>query len=500
MATFQKAERSKVRIRLGLIGPSGSGKSFSALRIAKGMAAEMGEGTKIALIDTEGRRSEYYADEFDFEVMHLDPPFHPERYTDAIGDAETEGFGIVIIDSSSHEWGGTGGILDIKDHMGGNQFTAWKELTPRHNRFLEKIVHSKCHVIATIRGKDAYVLEEEDKGGKKRQVPKKVGLGGEQRSGFEYEFTATFLLDQGNHVATPSKDNTHIFDGTNGAVLYEVLTEKHGRALIRWASKGKEAPPPPPEATNSTDQNGQNGGGNGKKHYTIADLQESAKKGIEVLAEAGAIESQKELDRMHEFLEEIKEDRHELVVMIKGMKQRLDKYKAGEVDPPDAGIYGDSEREQAEGKHLEEEQAEKATGFEQDAGRAAKEAELQKAGLTKGVKGTTTKAKPRPTQEEEGAAIQEAELEAAHKAADNFQPTLGEDPIAEDPTADQGPEDVAARQATGLDPMDVGPPPEATPDPVAAELFDTAEAERLNRHYDDEAPRLSGHVTGREIF
>lgn len=419
--TFEKAEKSQVRLRVALIGPSGSGKSFSALRLAKGMAETMGPDTKIGLIDTEGRRSEYYADEFDFSVLHLHSPFHPERYIEAIETAEDGGFGVIIVDSCSHEWIGEGGILDLKDKMGGNPFTAWKELTPRHNHFLEKIIHSSSHIIATIRGKDAYVLEEQEKGGKKRQVPKKVGLGGEQRTGFEYEFTATFLLDQGNHVATPSKDNTHIFDGARGEKSYGILTEKQGRALIQWASKGKEAPPPPPKANEST---GRNGSGNGKKRYSIEELRTSAETGIKVLQEAGALADDHEEQQMKEHLVAVWEDRKEINAFIRQLKTRFDEHQA---------ITADRAKMDTAKAELDAKKAE----------REAKEAKLKKAGLKKGAPPTTTsrkkKATPGPTQEEEQAGIVAGPL-----------PKADPDPVAAE-LFDNAGGDVAAKKASDYD-------------------------------------------------
>ena len=208
---FAKATRQAGRLRVGLLGPSGSGKTYSALRLAKGL------GGKCAMIDTESHRSAFYADEFAFDVLNLEPAFSPERYIEAIEAAEQAGYDVVIIDSASHEWNGRGGILDSKSHMSGsNDWAKWAKLTPRHDQFIDKLVRADCHLIVTIRGKDVWVLEDE--AGK--QKPKKVGMGGQQRDGMEYEFTVSFLLDQESHVATVTKDNTHLFEHR-----YELLTE-----------------------------------------------------------------------------------------------------------------------------------------------------------------------------------------------------------------------------------------------------------------------------------
>lgn len=228
MSGFTKAVRSQVKLRVALIGPSGSGKTYSALRLAKGI------GGKVALIDTEGDRGTYYADEFDYDRMQLDPPFTPERYIAAIREAEQAGYSVLIMDSASHEWIGKGGILEIHGNMPGNSYANWNSVTPRHDAWVDAQVRCKCHLIVTLRGKDEYVLAENDKG---KQVPQKVGIGPVQRGGLEYEYTTAFLLDM-KHVAATTKDNTHIFDGS-----YEVLTEAHGEKLRAWSESGAPAAP-----------------------------------------------------------------------------------------------------------------------------------------------------------------------------------------------------------------------------------------------------------------
>lgn len=223
---FVKAKKEKIWTKVLLGGSSGSGKTYSALRLATGLARKC--GSEIAAIDTEAGRIRYYANEFDFSDMQLTEPFTPEKYISAIDDAVNSGFKVLIIDSISHEWNY---CVDIHDKMPGNSWTNWSKVTPRHDAFMEKILQAPIHIIATVRGKDEYVLEE--KNGK--QTPKKVGLGFKQRDGVEYNYTATFNIAQDTHIAEATKDNTHIFEGR-----YEVLTEKDGEALYDWANAGEE--------------------------------------------------------------------------------------------------------------------------------------------------------------------------------------------------------------------------------------------------------------------
>ena len=225
MAGFQKAKKEKVWTKVLLGGASGSGKSYSALRLATGLAKKA--NSRIAAIDTEAGRIRYYANEFDFDDLQLEEPYTPQKYIDAINQAIDGGYKVLIIDSISHEWNY---CVETHDKMPGNSYTNWQKITPMHNKFMEKVLQCPMHVIATVRGKDEYVLEE--KNGK--QTPKKVGLGYKQRDGVEYEYTVTFNIDQDTHVSSVSKDNTHIFEGR-----YDVLTEKDGEALYDWANSGE---------------------------------------------------------------------------------------------------------------------------------------------------------------------------------------------------------------------------------------------------------------------
>ncbi|MGH8629037.1 MAG: ATP-binding protein, partial [Gammaproteobacteria bacterium] len=178
---FTRAERKKTKLRLAICGPSGSGKSYSALLIAQGLAP----GGKIALLDTEHGSGELYSAILSYDVAALNPPFTPERYIALIGEAEHAGYDALIIDSLSHAWAGEGGILDMHDKAtaasrSGNSFVAWREVTPQHNALVETMLSADLHVIATMRTKTAYDLVDDGNGKKK---PIKVGLAPVQRDG-----------------------------------------------------------------------------------------------------------------------------------------------------------------------------------------------------------------------------------------------------------------------------------------------------------------------------
>lgn len=189
---FSKATKRQARGRMALCGPSGSGKTYTALRVAQALK---GEG-RIAVIDSERGSASKYADDFDFDVEELDD-FGPDKYVKAIEEAERKGFTVCIIDSLSHAWEGTGGVLEQHDDetrrsRSHNSFMAWRDITPIHNRLVTALTGSSMHIIGTMRSKTEYVLETNDKG---QQVPKRVGMKPIQRAGIEYEFDCVIDLD-----------------------------------------------------------------------------------------------------------------------------------------------------------------------------------------------------------------------------------------------------------------------------------------------------------------
>lgn len=235
---IRKAVREQVYAKIALMGCSGSGKSYSALRLSKGMAEalskELGRPAKILMANTEGSRGVYYANEFDYDICDIEAPYSPETYIELINDAVEAGYDILILDSASPEWDGKGGCLELHAMLGGRQ-QDWKDISPRHNKFLDAILMSPVHIIATLKGKDAYEIDKDANG---KVSVKKLGLGTRQRDGFEFNFSCTFSIDQKTHIAQAQKDNTHIFEGSAG----EILSEDYGKRIIAWANSSEVAP------------------------------------------------------------------------------------------------------------------------------------------------------------------------------------------------------------------------------------------------------------------
>ena len=228
---FQKAQRTQAKLRLALCGPAGSGKTYSALLIAKGLAPE----GRIALIDTERGSGSLYSHLGEYDIAPLSPPYSPDRYIQLIQQAEQSGYEVLIIDSLSHAWAGEGGILDLHDKASlasrsGNSFAAWREVTPKHNALVDALIGADLHLIVTMRTKTAYDLSD-DGSGKKRPI--KVGLAPVQRDGLEYEFTCVLDLSVEGHVATATKDRSGLFDGS-----HFVPNAGTGEALRDWLNGG----------------------------------------------------------------------------------------------------------------------------------------------------------------------------------------------------------------------------------------------------------------------
>lgn len=234
--SLRKATRSKTKIRVGISGPSGSGKTFSALLLASGMTS----WDKIALIDTENGSGDLYAHLGPYNVITLTAPFSPERYIEAIKACEKEGMDVIVIDSTSHEWEGKGGCLESNEILAstrfkGNTWAAWSHTTPRHQKFIEAILTSTCHIITTARSKTETMQTDDKK-------VKKVGTKEIQREGFEYELTINFNLDRDTHYATASKDRTELFEGNPC-----IITPEIGKKILEWTLTGADPAPAAPQ-------------------------------------------------------------------------------------------------------------------------------------------------------------------------------------------------------------------------------------------------------------
>lgn len=228
---LQVATREQVKMRLGLSAVSGGGKTYSALLLAYGLC---GDWSKIAIIDTENRSASLYSHLGKYNTLPLTPDYSPERYIEAIKTCENAGMQVCIIDSIAHEWEGEGGVLDLCDRIGGGFQSAWKQMTPRHDKFKQAILQSPMHIITTVRRKQEYILTEvTNKQGKTVQAPVKAGMKEITREGWEYELTVNFEIDL-RHMCTVSKDRTELFNGKDPFII----TVETGKLIKQWCDEG----------------------------------------------------------------------------------------------------------------------------------------------------------------------------------------------------------------------------------------------------------------------
>lgn len=219
---LKQAKRTEVKLRVGMSGASGFGKTYSALLLAFGMTNDW---SKIGVIDTENNSANLYAHLGEFKVLQLVDPYTPERYIEAIKACENASIDVIVIDSISHEWNGSGGCLEIHDKMGG-RFQDWAKLGVRHQA-INAILSSSSHIITTTRRKTDYSMDVGDNG--KTKVIKH-GTKEITRDGYEYELTLSFELINNQHLAIPSKDRTGLFEGKPEFVINSAT----GRKLMDW--------------------------------------------------------------------------------------------------------------------------------------------------------------------------------------------------------------------------------------------------------------------------
>jgi energy-coupling factor transporter ATP-binding protein EcfA2 len=234
---FSPAVRRQTKARVALCGPSGSGKTYTALTFAHVLAPG-----SVALIDTEKESADGYEGLNDWRWGSFKPTsYEPEVLIEALAAAADAGFGCVIIDSLSHFWMGTGGLLEQVDNStkrsrSSNSFSSgWKEVRPMERRMIDAITGYPGHVIVTMRTKTEWVVQENERG---KKEPKKIGTKPEQREGIEYEFSVVADLDVDN-VLTVTKTRV---PPLKRAVVPEPGPE-FAQSILDWLTDGGEALP-----------------------------------------------------------------------------------------------------------------------------------------------------------------------------------------------------------------------------------------------------------------
>ncbi len=221
---LRKSERKKAKIKLALQGAAGSGKTYSSLLLAKGLTKD--DLSKVAIIDTENGSADLYAHLGNYYVLTLEPPFTPDKYIKAIDVCLQAQMKVIIIDSISHCWDY---LIDYHASLAGNSFTNWSKVMPLQKAFVNKMLQCDAHLIATMRTKQDYVLNQKDG----KHIPEKVGLKAVQKDGVDYEFTIVLDVDI-KHYATSSKDRTGLFMGKPEFIINSAT----GKKILKWCNSG----------------------------------------------------------------------------------------------------------------------------------------------------------------------------------------------------------------------------------------------------------------------
>lgn len=226
---IERAIRTRRPVHALLFGPSGSGKTKTALEIATRLAGEKG---KILVLDTEAASSATYADEYSFDIEAEFPDQHPHRYVRYLEVAANEGYNVVIIDSISHEWNGTSGILELVSAVTNRKgepdsMQGWNRNTPLHNGFLRSITQVPFHLIATCRAKEDAV-QYDNEGGKKTVTRIEYKL--EQRDNVFFEFDVALRLFQDHTIRVektryPEIPDGHVYGADEGPTLGATIAE-----------------------------------------------------------------------------------------------------------------------------------------------------------------------------------------------------------------------------------------------------------------------------------
>lgn len=224
---IKKAVRKAIPFIGCLYGKSSGGKTYSALRLARGL---IGEGAKICVIDTENGRASHYADYFEFDTLELFPPFTSARYIEAIKSAENAGYKAIIVDSISHEWDGIGGCLEMAEGKQGLQ--AWARPKAEHRKLINLLLQSKSHIIFCARAKDE--VEQVRIGGKSEIVTK--GLAMIQEKNFPFEMLVTFRMEEQGKAYLEKA--TGINPLKESFIAGSTITEQHGKIIFDWINRG----------------------------------------------------------------------------------------------------------------------------------------------------------------------------------------------------------------------------------------------------------------------
>jgi len=248
---FRPASRTNVNLLVGLISGTGGGKTYTAMRLASGICGDK----RFAVIDTEAGRASHYADQFNFDVGELKPPFRPEAYSEAILAADAAGYPVIVVDSMSHEYAGDGGILDWQEEefqrMGAREsvkVASWIKPKMSHKHMMAKLLQVRAHLILCFRAEQKIEMVKEDGKTVIRAKQSLTGLDGWipiTEKNVPFELTASFLLTaDAPGIPKPIKlqqQHRALFP------LDKPINEESGRRIAEWASGAPGSPQDSPQ-------------------------------------------------------------------------------------------------------------------------------------------------------------------------------------------------------------------------------------------------------------
>ena len=244
--TIREAVREGARLVIGISGVSGSGKTYTALQLAWGLAK--GNSKKVGLLDTENKRGSLYADclvgkdgkSNPFLIGDLYAPFSPQRYSQAIKEFQAAGVEVLVIDSLSHEWEGEGGCEDIADD--GGKVANWKKAKREHKKFMSTMLTCDMHIIVCLRAREKTSFKDP-------KAPVSLGLQPICEKNAMFEMTASFMIhDQGTRreILKCPADLQSIFGKQDG-----YIGAREGLALRNWVDGAKQLDPEVERARNT---------------------------------------------------------------------------------------------------------------------------------------------------------------------------------------------------------------------------------------------------------
>jgi hypothetical protein len=240
---IRPAKRDGARVVIGLAGVSGSGKTYSALQLAYGLAGY--DAKKVGLLDTENKRGSLYSDILEkaaprptqerFMIGNLVGPFSPARYKEALLEFQATGVDVLVIDSVSHEWEGVGGCDEIAND-GDPKVPRWNKAKREHRGFMNALLQCDMHIIACLRAREKVKMES--RGGKVEVVP--IGIQPVCEKNFLFELTASILMHDEGKRYDRIKVPAQLHDCLPGDGY---ITSVTGARIREWVHGGGQTDP-----------------------------------------------------------------------------------------------------------------------------------------------------------------------------------------------------------------------------------------------------------------